>query len=132
MADPDVRIDEDALARFLADPSGPVGQMLAKLGQRGAQIVKRRAPVGQRNSKLGHPSGYLRSRIGWEMGGDSDGLYVDISSPARTSKFNPFPNEPYGLYNERPRLRRHGVPEWVRAKEGPYMVPGLEELMGTL
>ena len=132
MAGPDVILDDAAISRFLSSPAGPVGQLLATLAQRVTQEAKKRAPVGDRSSKLGHPSGYLRSRIGWKSGHDRRGLFVDISSPARTSEHNPFPDEPYGLHNERPRLRRHGVPDWVKAKEGPYMVPALESVIGNL
>lgn len=130
--DGDVVLDDAAIDRLLNSPAGPVGQLLATIGQRVTQEAKRRAPVGDRNSKRGHPAGYLRSQIGWRVAHDTRGLYVDIASPARTSPYNPFPNEPYGLYNERPSRRSHGVPEWVKAKEGPYMVPALRAIIEGL
>lgn len=132
MARPDVVIDDAALERFLSSPAGPVGQLLATLGQRVTQEAKARAPVGARSSKYGHPSGYLRSRIGWELKRDTIGLYVDVSSPARTSAYSPHPGEPYALHVERPSTRKHGVPDFLKATDGPYLVPALESILGSL
>lgn len=125
----DVRIDESLLRRLCTGPDGPVFQAMVQIGQEGAQEAKRRAPVGERGSKspLGHPSGWLRSQIGWQISVKAGQVVVDVISPAVTSPANPKPGEPYALYMERPDLRPYGVPSWVRAKEGPYLVPGVED-----
>lgn len=135
MADVTVSIDDAALARFLDSPAGPVGQLLAGLAQRVTVEAKRRAPVGDRDSKLGHPRGYLRSKIGWLLGHDARGLYADIISPARSSEANPFtPGGPYAYWNEVPGTAPHhaSLPAWIRDREGPYLRPALEAILGSL
>jgi hypothetical protein len=131
----DVQLDERALEVFLTSPAGPVARLLADLGQRVTQEAKRRAPVGARNSKYGHPAGYLRSRIGWELGHDARGLYADIGSPALNSEANPFtPRGPYGYWNEVPGSAPHHshLPAWITDKEGPYLRPALAAVIGSL
>ena len=131
----DVRLDEGALAVFLTSPAGPVGQLLATLAQRVTQEAKRRAPVGARNSKLGHPSGFLRSQIGWQLSLDGRGLHADIISPAKSSEYNPFtPGGPYVVWNELPGTapNHSHLPAWIRDKEGPYLRPALETIIGSL
>lgn len=121
----DVNVDEAALQRFLSGPAGPVGRVLAQLGQRGTQIAKRRAPVSPHGSH-GRGSGYLRSQIGWSMHRDARGLYVDISSPARTGDGR---NAPYGLFQSLSNLRgAHGG----RIKTTPHLQPALRELIESL
>ena len=131
----DVRLDDAAISAFLAGPAGPVGRLLARLGQRTTQEAKKRAPVGARDSKYGHPSGYLRSQIGWRLGRDGRGQYVDISSPALCSDANPFtPRGPYSLWNEVPgSAPNHAhLPAWIRDKEGPYLRPALHQIISQL
>lgn len=133
----DVVIDDAALERFLNSPAGPVGKLLSTLGQRVTQEAKKRAPVGARNSKSpgGHPSGWLRSQIGWSLHHDSRGLYVDIISPARNSQANPFtPGGKYALWNELPGTapNHSHLPEWITSKEGPYLRPALQAIIGSL
>lgn len=131
----DVRVDDQALAVFLTSPAGPVGQFLADIGRKVTREAKRRAPVGDRDSKYGHPAGYLRSQIGWKTGRDSKGLYVDIISPAKNSRANPFtPGGAYAVWNELPGTAPHHahLPAWITDKEGPYLRPAIEAVMGSL
>lgn len=130
----EVRIDERALARLVYGQSGPVFRAMARAGETATQLAKRNAPVGERNSKSpeGHPAGYLRSQIGWKIKVEHGQVVVDVVSPALTSQANTKPNEPYALYMERPDLRPYGVPSWVRAKEGPYLTPAVEEAIRTI
>jgi hypothetical protein len=131
----DVVIDERALMEFLTSPAGPVGEFLARLAVRVTEGAKQRAPVGDRDSKYGHPAGYLRSQIGWQSGGDSHGLFVDIISPAKNSQANPFtPGGAYAVWNELPGTAPHHdhLPTWILDKEGPYLRPALESVMGSL
>lgn len=131
----DVVLDERAIDTFLSSPAGPVGQLLAKLAERVTEGAKLRAPVGARDSKLGHPAGYLRSQIGWKTGHDARGLYADIISPARSSEFNPFtPHGPYAYWNEVPGTAPHHskLPAWIRDGEHPYLRPALEAVIGSL
>ena len=90
----DIRFNEAELQQLLRGPDGPVGRRMARYGEIVTQGAKRRAPVSPRGSG-GRPSGYLRSKIGWQLGRDEIGLYVDIASPARTPQ-----GEPYGLFVE--------------------------------
>lgn len=125
MATQDVTINEDVLARFLTDPSGPVGQYLATLAQRVTQSAKRNAPVSPRGSH-GQPSGKLRSEIGWELKRDARGLHADISSPVRTSDGR---DAPYGLFQSLRELRgAHGG----RIKTTPHLQPALIEVIRGL
>ena len=122
-----VEVDQAALNALLSSPAGPLGRMMVDLGQTGTQEAKRRAPVGERSSKTpgGHPSGHLRSQIGWDVTVDDGQIVTNFMSPAVTSPANPKPGEPYALYLERPELRPYGVPSWVRAAEGPYLEPAV-------
>ncbi|MCA1570787.1 MAG: HK97 gp10 family phage protein [Chloroflexi bacterium] len=91
-----VRINwhEGALRELTVSPTGPVGRFMQQTGERVTQEAKRLAPVSPRGSN-GRRSGYLRSQIGWTMGSDGRGVYVDIASPALSTG-----GAPYGLYQE--------------------------------
>lgn len=124
MAD-DVVLDERALQQFLTSPAGPVGQLLATLGARVAQSAKRHAPVSPHGSH-GRGSGYLRSRIGWEVKRDRRGLHVDITSPARTGDGRDFP---YGYAQSLEVLHGRGG---HRIKTTPHLQPALREIVSQL
>jgi hypothetical protein len=119
----DVRLDEAAI-RDLASPAGEVARYLARGAQIVTQSAKRRAPVSPSGSH-GRRSGYLRSDIGWVIGHDGDGLYVDVASPARTGDGR---DAPYGLFQNIPNLRgraRNGSRYPI--KTTPHLVPALED-----
>lgn len=78
-----VEWDEAALRDLLESPTGPVARLLQRGGEIVTQGAKRRAPVSPRGSH-GRPSGYGRSQIEWNAGSDSQGLYVDVSTPAES------------------------------------------------
>lgn len=131
----DVKLDEAALAVFLGSPAGPVGQYVAGLAKRVTAEAKRRAPVGDRDSKLGHRRGHLKSLIGWKLGRDSIGIYADVISPARNSKFNPFtPGGNYSYWNEVPGTapNHSHLPAWITENEHPYLRPALASIIGSL
>lgn len=86
--------NEAALAELLTSPTGPVARLLSTGGEKVTQEAKRLAPVSPKGSH-GRPSGYLRSQIGWHLGVDAAGLYVDIASPALSVD-----GAPYGLFQE--------------------------------
>jgi len=96
------------LNRILNSEGGPVGRFMARVGEVGTQGAKRRAPVSPDGSN-GRPSGYMRSKIGWIVGIDAEGLYVDIQSPAETPE-----GYPYGLGVE------VGTAAHVIRSKGPY------------
>lgn len=146
MADVDIYWNEIELDAVLRGPTGPVARRMVRYGEIVTQGAKRRAPVSPHGS-AGRPSGYLRSKIGWRMGRDSLGLYVDISSPARTPQ-----GEPLGLFMEvgtRPHVIRPLRPGgWLRWVSGgrvhfaqivhhpgtspqPHLRPALEDLRGA-
>jgi hypothetical protein len=81
--------DDPVFNVVLNSVHGPVGRHLARCGEVGAQGAKRRAPTSPDGSN-GRPSGYGRSQIGWQIGTDSEGLFVDISSPATTPNGYPY------------------------------------------
>lgn len=100
--------DDSELNRLLNSEHGPVAQYLVRVGEVGTQGAKRRAPVSPDGSN-NRPSGYMRSKIGWVIGTDSQGLYVDIQSPAQTPE-----GYPYGLGVE------VGTAAHVIRSKGPY------------
>lgn len=130
----DVRVNQDVLDALVNSPAGPVARLLVQVGQETTQVAKRNAPTGAKSSKTpgGHPSGYLRSQIGWAIGTYRGRLCVDVVSDAKTSAANPWPGEPYGLWNERPDLRPRGIPAEWRAREGPYLVPAFAEALARI
>lgn len=136
--------DETAMAELLRGPQGPVARDLERKGEIVAQGAKRRAPVSPDGSN-GRPSGYLRSQIYWQLGGDEIGLYVDIHSPAKTPD-----GAPYGLFMEvgtAPHvIRSHGPYPLRNARTGqvfgpivnhpgtaaqPHLRPAIEDLRGA-
>ena len=128
----DVVLDQQVLDALIHSPAGPVARLLVKVGEQTTQEAKRRAPVGDRSSKTpgGHPSGWLRSNIGWAVGRDGGDLVVDIVSDAVTSDANPRgPGDPYGRWNEVPEERPYGIPQKWRAKEGPYLRPAFLDVI---
>lgn len=97
MADVTIVWNEPEVFRVLKSYEGPVGLHMAKLGRRCTRTAKRYANVSPDGDiEAGRPPGYMRSKIRWDMGRDPVGLYVDISSPARTAR----DNAPYGLFME--------------------------------
>lgn len=118
----DVRVDEAAI-RDLAGPAGPVARYLAGGAQTVTQEAKRLAPVSPRGSH-GRRSGYLRSQIGWVIGADDRGLYVDVASPARTGDGR---DAPYGLFQNIPNLmgRAHNGRRYPITTT-PHLAPALD------
>lgn len=80
-----IRINEGELQRILTSRAGPVARRLEDDAERVTQEQKRLCPVSPVGAS-DHPSGQLRSAIGWEMHEDIHGLVVragvDPSSPA--------------------------------------------------
>lgn len=130
----DVKVNQDVLDALISSPAGPVARMLVQVGQETTQVAKRNAPTGAKSSKSpdGHPSGYLRSRIGWAVGTYRGRLCVDIVSDAKTSPANPWPGEPYALHVEVPSTRPRGIPSEWRDREGPYLVPAFYEALARI
>lgn len=77
MGDVRIVVDERALEDFLTGPSGPVVRDGRARAEQITQGAKRRCPVSPAGSG-DHPSGWLRSHIGWEQGQDESGAYFDI------------------------------------------------------
>lgn len=130
------------LNRVLHSESGPVGRHLVRVGEVGTQGAKRRAPVSPDGSN-NRPSGYMRSQIGWKVGTDELGLYVDIISPAETPD-----GYPYALGVEigtAAHIIRSKGPYPLRDKRGnvfgkevnhpgtdpqPYLRPAMDDIRG--
>jgi hypothetical protein len=64
--------------------------MLIRAGERVAQEQKRLAPVSPDGSH-GRPSGYMRSRVGFELGRVERDLCVDIGTDATTPDGHSYP-----------------------------------------
>lgn len=78
-----IRWNDRELQELLTGPDGPVARDLQRRGQIGAQTAKRLCPVSPGGSH-GRGSGYTRSSIGWDIGRDDRGLFVDVYATART------------------------------------------------
>jgi hypothetical protein len=108
-----VEFDEAALAELLKSEHGPVGRDLQHKAEVVTKGAKRRAPTSPHGSG-GRPSGYLRSRIGWEIDTDAHGLLARVASPAETEN-----GAPYGLFQE------VGT---VKMAAQPHLRPALDDL----
>jgi len=126
--------------------TGAVGRMMAGKGERVAQGMKRRAPVSPDGSH-GRPSGYMRSKVGWELHRDLIGLYVDIGTSARTPDGAPYPL--YVEFGTRPHVirpkRPGGMLRWEDqtgvhyalkvhhpgTRPQPFMRPALDDIRGA-
>lgn len=102
--------DDSEFNELLTSERGPVARFMGRVGEVGAQGAKRRAPVS-RDGSHGRPSGYMRSQIGWLIGTDAEGMYVDIVSPAESPT-----GFPYGLGVE------VGTKAHIIRSKGPYML----------
>ncbi|MDL4812817.1 hypothetical protein [Actinomadura opuntiae] len=71
------------LDQLLNGENGPVARDLQRRGEIGAQAAKRLCSVSPAGSN-GRGSGYTRSSIGWDLGRDGRGLYVDVRATAKT------------------------------------------------
>lgn len=82
-----VHVDEASVAAF--GRSAPIARDLQAKGERITQRAKELAPVSPKGSN-GRASGYGRSQVGWELGEDANGIYVDIASPALSPEGFPY------------------------------------------
>lgn len=74
-----IKIDQAAIEKFAR--SAPVAKDLIGRAQRVTQEAKRLCPVSPVGAS-DHPSGQLRSSIGWEpIAMDRIGLYINIGTP---------------------------------------------------
>lgn len=136
--------DDSEFNEMFHTESGPAFILMRRVGEIVTQGAKRRAPVSPDGSN-GRPSGYMRSQIGWIVGTDSEGLYVDVVSPATTPS-----GYPYGLGVEVGTvahvIRSHG-PYPLRNKHGrvfgmevhhpgtnpqPYLRPAFDDVRGNI
>jgi hypothetical protein len=142
-----INFNEREMYELTHGEAGAVGRIMARKGEIVTQGAKRRAPVSPRGSG-GRPSGYLRSKIAWELGHDALGVYVDVASPARTVD-----GQPYGLFVEvgtRPHVIRpknpNGMLKWTGpdgavhfakqvhhpgTRAQPHLRPALDDLRGA-
>lgn len=121
----EVLIDHAALERFLTTPTGPVGEYLADKGRQVYTVARNMAPISPRGSH-GRGPGYLRTQIAWELLLGADGLFVSVTSPART---NDNRRAPYGAYQNVPDLRGRGG---HRIRTTPHLEPALRYVFETL
>jgi hypothetical protein len=135
--------DEQELRRLLQSDNGPVARYMMRAGEVVSQGAKRRAPVSPDGSN-GRPSGYGRSQIGWEIGTDSEGLYVDVTSPATTPDGYPYmygvevgtaahiirSKGPYPLRNRKTGQVFGPVVHHPGTDPQPYLRPALDDLRG--
>lgn len=137
--------DDAEFNKLLNSPAGPIGRLLGKAGELGTQGAKRRCPVSPDGS-YDRPSGYARSSIGWQVGEDSDGLYVDVVAAAETPDGKPYPlfievgtvaheiksHGPYPLRNKKTG-RVYGKRVWhPGTTPQPFLRPALDDIRSGL
>lgn len=134
--------DDTEFNELFNSENGPAGRYMARVGEVGTQGAKRRAPVSPDGSN-GRPSGYMRSQIGWVIGTDAEGLYVDIISPATTPTGFPYglgvevgtaahiirSHGPYPLRNKRGQVFGRQVNHPGTAAQ-PYLRPAMDDIRG--
>lgn len=74
-----VTINETALRELLTGRNGPVARMLGHQGENVTQEAKRLCPVSPVGAS-DHPSGQLRSSIGWKLDTDRGQLVAEVSA----------------------------------------------------
>lgn len=122
-----VVVNQAAIDRLVSSPAGPTGRAMVRLAERATQAAKAVAPVGKPSrTPAGHPSGYQRSQIGWNLHVDGGDIVVDVLSPALTSQANPYPGpgKSYPLQQEDPSRVDWKVPPPF-AGVGPSLVPAV-------
>ena len=80
--DIDVIVDHAAIATLLRSPAGPVGVYMAAGGSAVAAAAKPLARVD---------TGLMRASVGWQVGADGTGVYVDVFDSARSPRGFPYP-----------------------------------------
>lgn len=77
-----VVVDQAALQTLTRSPAGPVGVYMARGGAVVANTSRSLALVD---------TGRMKGAIGWQLGSDGGGLFVDVMSPARSDRGFPYP-----------------------------------------
>jgi hypothetical protein len=132
-----VDLNEAAIRDLLDSESGPVGRMLATKAQVVTQGAKRRCPVSPSGSG-DHPSGWLRSSIGWDLGRDGEGLHADIGTDVDYALDVEFSTKPHIItsHGDYPlRNRKTGqvfgrVVHHPGTTAQPFLRPALDDLRG--
>jgi hypothetical protein len=132
-----VVLDDPAIAQLLNSESGPVGRLLAEKAQVVTQGAKRRCPVSPSGSEH-HPSGWLRSSIGWDLGRDAEGLHADIGTDVDYALDVEFGTKPHEIrsHGDWPlRNRKTGqvfgrVVHHPGTRAQPYLRPALDDMRG--
>lgn len=132
-----VDLNDAAIRELLDSPDGPVGRMLVTKAQIVTQGAKRRCPVSPSGSEH-HPSGWLRSSIGWDLGRDTEGLHADVGTDvdhALDVEFSTKPHiiESHGDYPLRNRKTGQVFGKRVMhpgTKAQPFLRPALDDMRG--
>jgi hypothetical protein len=117
-------------------------RILGRAGEITTQGAKRRAAVSPDGSH-GRPSGYMRSHIGWALGEDSHGPYVDVAATATTPEGHTYPldvelgTKPHLIvaHGPYPLRDKHGrvfgrVVHHPGTQAQPFLRPALDDLAG--
>lgn len=141
----DIKLNQAALDALLTGPNGPTARLMQRCGELVAQEQKRLAPVSPDGSH-GRGSGYMRSKVGWEIGADNAGLFVDIGTSARSPEGFPYPlavefgsrphvirsKGPWPLRNSRTGQVFGRVVQHPGTRPQPFMRPSLDVLRSGL
>ena len=92
--------NEAEYERLTRGRDGAVGRFMQSAAEKATQEAKRLCPTSPAGSE-DHPSGHLRSSIGWSLGEDAVSLYADIGTPVDYALYVEFPTRPH-------TIRSHG------------------------
>jgi hypothetical protein len=132
-----VDLNDTAIRDLLNSTDGPVGRVLATKAQVVTQEAKRLCPVSPAGSG-GHPSGWLRSSIGWDLSRDGEGLHATIGTDVDYAAYVEFGTRPHEIrsHGDYPlRNRRTGqvfgrVVHHPGTQAQPYLRPALDAIRG--
>lgn len=138
-----VAFNEVALQEFLTGRDGPVARMLEHQGERVVQEQKRLAPVSP-VGESDHPSGQLRSSLGWHLDIDDGDLIavcgVEDGNPAEKYALDvEFGTRPHEIrsHGDYPLRNRKGqvfgqVVQHPGTEAQPFLRPSIDILRGRL
>jgi hypothetical protein len=129
-----VDLNDSAIQDLLTSRDGPVGRMLVEKAQVVTQEAKRLCPVSPRGSG-DHPSGWLRSSIGWDLKRDPEGIHADVGTDVDYALYVEYGTKPHLItsHGNYPLRSRTGqvfgkVVHHPGTKAQPFLRPSLDAI----
>lgn len=129
-----LHIDQVSLDRLLRSETGPVGHLMQREAERVTQEAKRLCPVSPVGAS-DHPSGQLRSSIGWTLGKHDRDLAVEVRAETDYALYVEVGTRPHTIssHGDYPLRDRKGrvfgrTVKHPGTKAQPYLRPALDVL----